>query len=81
VRAARPSHSPPLSITIMPAIAIISAAIPIIAEAIAAGRTILTADDLTVEEIERIRADAKATHDEFDAYVAQRLGRSKQVRT
>lgn len=64
----------------MPPLAIIAAAIPIIAEAIKAGRTVLTVDDMTTEELERIRADAAKTHQEFDAYVAQRKS-ARDIRT
>lgn len=64
----------------MPPLAIIAAAIPIIAEAIKAGRTILTIDDLSPEELERIRSDARRTHQEFDAYVASRKA-ARDIRT
>lgn len=61
----------------MSIIALIGVIAPIVAEAVKAGRTIATADDLTPEEIDRIRAAAAETHAEFDDYVAHRLGGKK----
>lgn len=56
----------------MEIVALIGVLAPIIVEGLKAGRTIATADDLTPEELERIRAESAATHQAFDEYVASR---------